>query len=530
MTVSVPYNQTWTEKVANGGAAVPGGMDLRIGNATSVKARMIALSDRAKNVVQYMRDHPLDFVLSTVSSIGTYMAARALVQACLLAIGLGGVAASAIAIAVITSGLMAVGRTIYQERKARKERIEAVHAHAELTGTPPSAEDLATARSINVQNVLSRGIRQAAFTGLLSGTFGLGFSYIYEHLPKIEFNFNFDYTTPKAYFGDFPMTNGAYQDFLGELAGQESGGDYTKTNSRDFLGKYQMGEPAMKELGYYTYEGDSTPGHTKPNTWQGRWTGKDGVWSRDQFLNSPAAQENAVHELMRRNWAEIVDRDLDRYVGMTVKGVPITKSGLLAGAHLGGVGGLENFLTSPGDPSDGARTVGSYVRQFGGHGVPFEVDNPHQVPFELTHCWPVDPRYGINSAYGMRHGVLHSGVDIAAPGGTPVYATEAGTVVEVNRGWNGGYGNQIIVEHAGGWRSWYNHLSAFNVTEGQHVDQQDMIGNVGNTGRTRGVTGNHLHYELHKPGVGDINPAPYMNKDCWTQSIASSTPASSPSR
>lgn len=92
----------------------------------------------------------------------------------------------------------------------------------------------------------------------------------------------------------------------------------------------------------------------------------------------------------------------------------------------------------------------------------------------------------------------HKGVDYAAPTGTPVKATGDGTVMSAGR--NGGYGNAVIIRHAGTYETLYAHLSRFakGMTRGKHVRQGDIIGYVGQTGL---ASGPHLHYEFRVNGV-----------------------------
>ncbi len=109
----------------------------------------------------------------------------------------------------------------------------------------------------------------------------------------------------------------------------------------------------------------------------------------------------------------------------------------------------------------------------------------------------------ISSRFAMRlHPVLktwraHTGVDYAAPTGTPVRATAAGRVAAL--GWNGGYGRAITIRHGGAYSTLYGHLSRFHsaLRVGSQVEQGQIIGYVGATGL---ATGPHLHYELHVNG------------------------------
>ena len=93
----------------------------------------------------------------------------------------------------------------------------------------------------------------------------------------------------------------------------------------------------------------------------------------------------------------------------------------------------------------------------------------------------------------------HTGQDFAAPTGTPVQAVGDGTIIFA--GYDGAYGNKIVVEHPDGTVTWYAHLSAFVRSSGA-VKAGDMIGRIGSTGN---VTGPHLHLEV-RPGGGDPVP------------------------
>ncbi len=91
---------------------------------------------------------------------------------------------------------------------------------------------------------------------------------------------------------------------------------------------------------------------------------------------------------------------------------------------------------------------------------------------------------------------MHSGVDMAASMGTPIYATADGTVRHA--GWHGGYGLLVVVDHPGGIETRYAHMSQVGARAGQRVRRGELIGYVGSTGRS---TGPHLHYETRINGV-----------------------------
>ncbi|MGX7953462.1 M23 family metallopeptidase [Tsuneonella sp. HG249] len=107
----------------------------------------------------------------------------------------------------------------------------------------------------------------------------------------------------------------------------------------------------------------------------------------------------------------------------------------------------------------------------------------------------------LTSRFGMRgHPVLggyrqHSGVDLAAPTGSPVLATADGVVTFAD--WRGGYGLLVSVEHGGGLQTRFGHLSRIMVRPGERISKGQLVGLVGSTGRS---TGSHLHYEVRRNG------------------------------
>jgi murein DD-endopeptidase MepM/ murein hydrolase activator NlpD len=99
----------------------------------------------------------------------------------------------------------------------------------------------------------------------------------------------------------------------------------------------------------------------------------------------------------------------------------------------------------------------------------------------------------------------HTGLDFAAPYGTPVRAVAAGRVVEA--GWDGSYGNAVVIEHAGGVRTRYAHLASDSVRVGEQVAAGEKIGAVGSTGNS---SGNHLHLEVITAGGGFTDPRDWL--------------------
>ncbi|MEU7582010.1 M23 family metallopeptidase [Streptomyces sp. NPDC041068] len=99
----------------------------------------------------------------------------------------------------------------------------------------------------------------------------------------------------------------------------------------------------------------------------------------------------------------------------------------------------------------------------------------------------------------------HTGLDFAAPTGTPLKAVHTGTVKEA--GWAGAYGYRTVLELEDGTEIWYCHQSSLNVSAGQKVTTGEVIGRVGATGN---VTGPHLHLEVHTPDGTGIDPLGWL--------------------
>ena len=130
---------------------------------------------------------------------------------------------------------------------------------------------------------------------------------------------------------------------------------------------------------------------------------------------------------------------------------------------------------------------------------------------QLSSTPSVKPAQGwISSLFGYRPNpfsgrtVLHAGIDIAANVGTPIIAPASGVVVSA--GYDEGYGKVIDIDHGFGLSTRYAHCSQVFVKVGQRIQRFDVIGSVGNTGRS---TGAHLHYEVRLNGI-PRNPLMYV--------------------
>ncbi|MBR2240513.1 MAG: peptidoglycan DD-metalloendopeptidase family protein [Clostridia bacterium] len=124
--------------------------------------------------------------------------------------------------------------------------------------------------------------------------------------------------------------------------------------------------------------------------------------------------------------------------------------------------------------------------------------------------WPCPSSSRITSQYGYRilFGVrdFHTGIDIGAVHGSNICAAESGTVILANYGWNGGYGNYIILNHGNGITTRYAHASQLYVSAGQTVSKGQVIAAIGTTGNS---TGPHLHFEVRING-SHTNPLNYL--------------------
>jgi murein DD-endopeptidase MepM/ murein hydrolase activator NlpD len=142
------------------------------------------------------------------------------------------------------------------------------------------------------------------------------------------------------------------------------------------------------------------------------------------------------------------------------------------------------------------------------HGADYSSERPTRI-----FAWPVE--HGeISSGFGIRNGTMHDGVDIAAPVGTPVHAAESGSVIYSGR--LRGYGNVIILRHDDHYVTVYGHNSSNLVREGDSVARGQVIGSIGESGRT---TGANLHFEVRRDNIAR-NPLAYLPRPDQTAGIS----------
>jgi len=184
----------------------------------------------------------------------------------------------------------------------------------------------------------------------------------------------------------------------------------------------------------------------------------------------------------------------------------VTKLGMMAGlesslpdARIGGVGGGSSMDSNPPahDITASLDAMDKSVSDLTERSTQLTAfyEDQKVLLASTPSIWPV--RGYLSAAFGNRNDPFtgqrdfHPGIDISTPQGTPVQSPADGVVVA--RGAKGAYGNAIVIDHGYGVVTRYAHLAAFNVRPGQRVRRGDIIGFVGNTGRS---TAPHLHYEI----------------------------------
>lgn len=135
-------------------------------------------------------------------------------------------------------------------------------------------------------------------------------------------------------------------------------------------------------------------------------------------------------------------------------------------------------------------------------------EQPHQNGAAPALVWPaigpITTRFGVPGSDWI--GGYHMGLDIGAPYGAPIVAAAAGNVEEANGDNSHGYGNHVLISHGFGYETLYGHMSRIVAKPGEHVDQGQLIGYVGQSGYAFGP---HLHFEVRRDGT-KIDPEPLL--------------------
>jgi murein DD-endopeptidase MepM/ murein hydrolase activator NlpD len=119
---------------------------------------------------------------------------------------------------------------------------------------------------------------------------------------------------------------------------------------------------------------------------------------------------------------------------------------------------------------------------------------PVRIPAAQPLQWPATGT--LSSAFGLRGGRFHSGIDVSAERGTPIVAAASGVIVFSGRG-PAGYGNMVMLDHGGGLVTLYAHNERNLVQEGERVQRGQPVGLMGDSGR---ASGTHVHFEVHQDG------------------------------
>lgn len=128
-----------------------------------------------------------------------------------------------------------------------------------------------------------------------------------------------------------------------------------------------------------------------------------------------------------------------------------------------------------------------------------------QKPFFDWPVWEARMTRGFLPKVARKRKRPHKGIDLAAPRGSAILASHEGTVIYTGSGFKG-YGKMIMIENSEGWATLYGHLDKIIVFEGKRVKQGEVIGALGNTGRSSGP---HLHFEIRKLN-GPVDPLPLL--------------------
>lgn len=131
-------------------------------------------------------------------------------------------------------------------------------------------------------------------------------------------------------------------------------------------------------------------------------------------------------------------------------------------------------------------------------------NSPSLFPVQNGDKEDISAHFGATGRDPRNKAQIHGGIDIKGKSGTAILATADGTVHTASK--KGNWGNLIIISHADGYETWYAHLQGFNTVQNQSVKQGDIIGYLGNTGKSSSP---HLHYEVKQNG-NRLNPMDYL--------------------
>ena len=153
------------------------------------------------------------------------------------------------------------------------------------------------------------------------------------------------------------MSKGDYKDFIQALGARESGNKYDCENAYGFLGRWQFGKPRLYDAGYSL------------DNWSPKFRPKERLISKQYFLDNVGNIQDKVMLWHVWNLLEQIEKKYSDYYGKKINGITITLSGLIAGAHLKGMGGVKQFLKGK-DNADALGTkISEYIKKFGGYNL-----------------------------------------------------------------------------------------------------------------------------------------------------------------
>lgn len=233
---------------------------------------------------------------------------------------------------------------------------------------------------------------------------------------------------------------------------------------------------------------------------------------KNLYASNSKAQSSLESAALKSD--EIESKISEYYAAQKAAAEQAARAAQSSSSSSGGSSGSSSSSSSSGSSSSGSSSSGS--SSSGSSSV--------IVPSGSGFAWPTPGFVSLSSEWFEDREVYnHGGIDIAGAGimGTPVVAAADGTVIATNSscthnwgksyscGCGGGYGNYVMISHAGGKMTVYGHLTSLTVSTGQTVSRGQVIGYVGSTGNS---TGPHLHYECRLNGVryNPMSEYPYM--------------------
>jgi hypothetical protein len=369
-------------------------MQMRLKSAGQVMAAMpVAFSNGIKENIRFAMNRPVDFVVSTAFSMGTFMVVKHLALQALLGIALGPVATPIVA-GMLAAALITSVRGVAKQKELGEARAAQLMQNME---NPPTPEQLARARKVNISQVLGAAGMHMVFSGLIGSLFTFVVPELFDGIEGTDQQNEQDSDvtengSPKT---GFEMLK---DDFLGEYY-EARGGPFEydhRVSGTNQLGAYAISTDQLQELGYY--EDPRPVAQQDLEIKDEYWTGKEGIKSLEGFYAEHELQDQILLDKMNQTWAKIVEYGLDeKYAGKMIGGLEITPERLLAGAMKYGVEpqditlgvGIDHHLTeAQADPDNSffKQVVSPKLEKFDHNNFPYRpgiADGVELVPEEV---------------------------------------------------------------------------------------------------------------------------------------------------